>query len=274
MNTVELNTVELNTVEMNTVPVVEKKPRKPKAKVLPAKEKKMMCSIVGYLVHLRAIGVLDHEKSIELIEHLPIYKSVEEQLEFFDHELFNVPKKVEKEIIKTMVQHYKKSQKPVKEPKVRRPRAPKAKAEKKVEVTSENVEVTSEKVETDASEKKKRGRKQKQQIMVLNQEEENEEKNVSNSEENIDTDELAKLIADIEQESSVIEEKTPEVNTVSEDKELEEEPIVTAVPEKTTKTTTKKKNTVKFSEDGTPSEKPVVVKKPRAKKESTVTAQE
>jgi len=251
MSAIELN----NQLMMEEEVVVKKTQSKPKAKTLPAKEKKMMSTIVAFLVHLRSTGLLDETKTIELIEHLPIYKTVEEQIQFFDHDLFNVPKKVEKEVIKTMVQHYKKSQKP-----------------QKVSRTKKTNDVSET---SSSSEKQKRGRKPKQQIMVLNQDQDE----VVTKEEDIDVDELAKLISEIELDNTKLVTTIDNTKSfVNNDSELEIEEMVVEnnemdleipppppvpVPLKTTPILTEKKvRTPKKEKTG--EEK--TVKKPRAKK--------
>jgi hypothetical protein len=112
-----------------------------------------------------------------------------------------------------MIQTYKKSQKPVKVSRSRKP--------KKESSTSE-VGVITESESGIPSDKQKRGRKPKQQIMMLNQDEDDSKP------EEIDTDELARLISEIELEDTVVSKSEPELenNFVSIADELESEEMV------------------------------------------------
>lgn len=178
-----VNGVAVNGVAVNGVVVNEVKAKKPKAKGFAARDKKVMYSILGFMILLKEKGLVDEVKAIELMEALPLYQTAAEKTAFFAQDVFDT-KRVENEIYKPMVADHKKSKK------AKRSRKPKAipvveegkKIEDNTQVNDstpkvEDVAVVAPKEKKPRAKKsqegeetkQKRGRKAKQQIVELQQ---------------------------------------------------------------------------------------------------------
>ncbi len=196
------------------VSLVEEPKAKKVSKSLTMNEKRSMYGILSFLVIVNRDGLLDDAKTQELMEHLPIFKTISEKKEYLSQEMFNM-EMIEKEILKPMVaEHNNKKkqekkeekkkgkkekgaegvlpkevkQKVSKEPK--ESKEPKKRAPKKEKVVDHEVqeeEVKKEPKKKVEKEEKKRRRKAKQQIVECNTE---VNVNAGNSQE----DQLADLV--------------------------------------------------------------------------------
>jgi hypothetical protein len=253
---------------------VEVKAKKPKAKGFAARDKKVMYSILGFMILLKEKGLVDEEKAIELMEALPLYQTAAEKTAFFTQDVFNT-KRVENEIYKPMVAEHKKSKK------AKRSRKPKAVEGKNTTVETPTESETKE-VETAPKEKKprakknktegegeetkqKRGRKAKQQIVELQQvssesvpKEDQLDQLINTMGENvapeeINVDDIDSMLQEMESEAKPVAE--PVAEPVSEPKkkpkakkEVEKEPCeITEKPKKV-----KKAKAVTIAEDAKP----------------------
>ena len=171
---------------VNGVVVNEVKAKKPKAKGFAARDKKVMYSILGFMILLKENGLVDEVKAIELMEALPLYQTAAEKTAFFAQDVFNT-KRVENEIYKPMVADHKKSKKAKRS---RKPKAipvveeegkkiddntqvndstPKVEEVAVVAATPKEKKPRAKKSQEGEETKQKRGRKAKQQIVELQQ---------------------------------------------------------------------------------------------------------
>ena len=182
-----VNGVAVNGVAVNGVVVNEVKAKKPKAKGFAARDKKVMYSILGFMILLKEKGLVDEVKAIELMEALPLYQTAAEKTAFFAQDVFDT-KRVENEIYKPMVADHKKSKKAKRS---RKPKVLPVVVEEEGKKIDDNTQVndSTPKVEDVAvvaaapkekkprakksqegeETKQKRGRKAKQQIVELQQ---------------------------------------------------------------------------------------------------------
>jgi hypothetical protein len=259
----------VNGVAVNGVEVAVKA-KKPKAKGFAARDKKVMYSILGFMILLKEKGLVDEEKAIELMEALPLYQTAAEKTAFFAQDVFDT-KRVENEIYKPMVAEHKKSKK------AKRSRKPKAvegknttvetptESEKK-ETNTETKEVEVEaapkekkprakknKTEGEGEEnKQKRGRKAKQQIVELQQ---------VSSESVPKEDQLDQLINTMGVEPEDI--NVEDIDSMLQEMESEAKPEPVAEPVSEPKKKPKAKKVVE-KEPGEIIEKPKKVKKAKA----------
>ena len=73
-----------------------------KSKSLTMNEKRSMYGILSFLVIANRDGLLDDDKTQELMNHLPIFKTISEKKEYLSQEMFDL-KTIEKDILKPMV---------------------------------------------------------------------------------------------------------------------------------------------------------------------------
>jgi hypothetical protein len=252
---------------------VEVKAKKPKAKGFAARDKKVMYSILGFMILLKEKGLVDEEKAIELMEALPLYQTAAEKTAFFAQDVFDT-KRVENEIYKPMVAEHKKSKK------AKRSRKPKAVEGKNTTVEtpteSEKKEIETEAKESETKEaeaapkekkprtkknkteeegdenKQKRGRKAKQQIVELQQ---------VSSESVPKEDQLDQLINTMGVEPEEI--NVEDIDSMLQEMESEAKPVAVAEPVSEPVKKTKAKKVVE-KEPGEITEKPKKVKKAKA----------
>jgi hypothetical protein len=249
----------------------EVKAKKPKAKGFAAKDKKVMYSILGFMILLKEKGLVDEEKAIELMEALPLYQTAAEKTAFFAQDVFDT-KRVENEIYKPMVAEHKKSKK------AKRSRKPKAVEGKNTtvetptetetkETETETVTVTKEAEVTAPKEKKsrakksegeetkqKRGRKAKQQIVELQQ---------VSSESVPKEDQLDQLINTMGENVAPEEINVDDIDSMLQEMESEAKPVAVVEPVSEPVKKTKAKKVVE-KEPGEVTEKPKKVKKAKA----------
>jgi len=72
------------------------------SKSLTMNEKRSLYNILSFLVIANRDGILDDAKTQELMEHLPIFKTISEKKEFLSQEMFDL-NMIEKDILKPMV---------------------------------------------------------------------------------------------------------------------------------------------------------------------------
>lgn len=119
-------------MELSMEPMMVESKAKKVSKSLTMNEKRSMYSILSFLVIVNRDGLLDDSKTQELMEHLPIFKTISEKKEFLSQEMFDM-KMIEKDILKPMVlEHNAKKKQEKKEEK--------KKGKSKVEGVSDSVE--------------------------------------------------------------------------------------------------------------------------------------
>jgi hypothetical protein len=242
----------------------EVKAKKPKAKGFAAKDKKVMYSILGFMILLKEKGLVDEEKAIELMEALPLYQTAAEKTAFFAQDVFDT-KRVENEIYKPMVAEHKKSKK------AKRSRKPKAVEGKNTTVETPTESETKEAEVTAPKEKKprakknktegegeetkqKRGRKAKQQIVELQQ---------VSSESVPKEDQLDQLINTMGENVAPEEINVDDIDSMLQEMESEAKPVAVVEPVSEPVKKTKAKKVVE-KEPGEVTEKPKKVKKAKA----------
>ena len=65
-------------------PVTEVETTKTMPKTLPIKNKAMQCGIVGFVKLMEQEGVLGSELSETLLSKLPLFETIEQQIEYYD----------------------------------------------------------------------------------------------------------------------------------------------------------------------------------------------
>jgi hypothetical protein len=100
MSVLNLNENEL-VMESMVSQEVETKAKKV-SKSLTMNEKRSMYNILSFLVIANRDGLLDDTKTQELMEHLPIFKTISEKKEYLSQEMFDMDM-IEKDILKPMV---------------------------------------------------------------------------------------------------------------------------------------------------------------------------
>ena len=153
---------------------VDESNQKKVSKSLTMNEKRSMYGILSFLVIANRDGILDDAKTQELMEYLPIFKTISEKKEFLSQEMFDM-KMIEKDILKPMVSEHnaKKKQEKKEEkkkakkekdaegvlPKEVKKKEPKKKAPKKEKVVEEDHDVPKEEVKKET--KKRAPKKEK-----------------------------------------------------------------------------------------------------------------
>ena len=136
-----------------TVTPMDVETTKTMPKTLPIKNKAMQCGIVGFVKLMEQDGVLSSELSETLLSKLPLFETIEQQIEYYDGK-YDI-KHIEQTFIKPRIAEHKKSLKPVKPKKERKPKEAKPKVVKpevKPEVVSETMsEVVPEVTDTEVS---------------------------------------------------------------------------------------------------------------------------
>ena len=104
-------------------------------KTLPIKNKAMQCGIVGFVKLMEQEGVLGSELSETLLSKLPLFATIEQQIEYYDGK-YDI-KHIEQTFIKPRIAEHKKSLKPKKERKPKEAKPKEAKPEAKPETKPE-----------------------------------------------------------------------------------------------------------------------------------------
>ena len=73
------------------------KPQRQPSKALSVKDKNKMCSIMGFILHMKETGKMTELEAKSMMEELPLYSTAKVQTEFFTQEVFDL-KKVELEL--------------------------------------------------------------------------------------------------------------------------------------------------------------------------------
>lgn len=133
----DATTVTVAPMEVETTKIVPK--------TLPIKNKAMQCGIVGFVKLMEQDGVLSSELSETLLSKLPLFETIEQQIEYYDGK-YDI-KHIEQTFIKPRIAEHKKSLKPVKPKKERKPKEAKPKVVKPEVVP----EVTDTEVSTEVS---------------------------------------------------------------------------------------------------------------------------
>jgi hypothetical protein len=177
----------MSVVEMNTANVSEEVVVK-KMKTLPAKQKNMMLAIIGFISLLGETDVISEEDAFKYIESLPIYLTIEEQVKYFENDLFNL-KRVDKEILKPLVAQHKKANK-VKKPRAPRTKKPKPSNDEDTADKPSTPRLPEEEENDNTSQppktEKKRGRKAKTQVVQYNKDTAEEEDSSAVAKEGLD----------------------------------------------------------------------------------------
>ena len=118
-------------------------------KTLPIKNKAMQCGIVGFVKLMEQDGVLSSELGETLLSKLPLFETIEQQIEYYDGK-YDI-KHIEQTFIKPRIAEYKKSLKPVKPKKERKPKEAKPKVVKPEVVPETKPEVVPEVTDTEVS---------------------------------------------------------------------------------------------------------------------------
>ena len=111
-----------------TVTPMEVETTKTIPKTLPIKNKAMQCGIVGFVKLMEQDGVLNSELGETLLSKLPLFETIEQQIEYYDGK-YDI-KHIEQTFIKPRIAEHKKSLKPVKPKKERKPKEAKPKVVK------------------------------------------------------------------------------------------------------------------------------------------------
>jgi len=90
---------------MSSTNVVDKTP-----KSIPMKLKTMQCAIVGFLKKIEGDGLVDKDLCEQMILKLPLLSTVEEQLQYYNHESYDL-KYIEQSYIKPRILEHKKASK-------------------------------------------------------------------------------------------------------------------------------------------------------------------
>jgi hypothetical protein len=118
-------------------------------KTLPIKNKAMQCGIVGFVKLMEQDGVLSSELSETLLSKLPLFETIEQQIEYYDGK-YDI-KHIEQTFIKPRIAEHKKSLKPVKPKKERKPKEAKPKVVKPEVMPETKPEVMPEVTDTEVS---------------------------------------------------------------------------------------------------------------------------
>ena len=132
-----------------TVTPMEVETTKIVPKTLPIKNKAMQCGIVGFVKLMEQDGVLSSELSETLLSKLPLFETIEQQIEYYDGK-YDI-KHIEQTFIKPRIAEHKKSLKPVKPKKERKPKEAKPKVVKPEVVPETKPEVVPEVTDTEVS---------------------------------------------------------------------------------------------------------------------------
>lgn len=90
-----------------TVTPMKVETTKPMPKTLPIKNKAMQCGIVGFVKLMEQDGVLSSELSETLLSKLPLFETIEQQIEYYDGK-YDI-KHIEQTFIKPRIAEHKKS---------------------------------------------------------------------------------------------------------------------------------------------------------------------
>ena len=132
-----------------TVTPMDVETTKTMPKTLPIKNKAMQCGIVGFVKLMEQDGVLSSELGETLLSKLPLFETIEQQIEYYDGK-YDI-KHIEQTFIKPRIAEHKKSLKPVKPKKERKPKEAKPKVVKPEVVPETKPEVVPEVTDTEVS---------------------------------------------------------------------------------------------------------------------------